>query len=97
MAAQKKTQLRDIGDVSKDPDFPQKPRARLSQASADAHAHPSPARRMQNELAGKLVAPLCVAPTAEDARWSPRWTAAFLLLSCGTFWTAVIYGISLLF
>jgi hypothetical protein len=62
------------------------PRPRPAAAGPDAVGHASPARALQEELAGRLE---------DDAvRWSPRRTLGFVALTCGAFWTAVAVGVA---
>ncbi len=58
-------------------------------ASADMTATPipSPAMQLQDQLERAL------AESDFEPRWSARRTLAFILLTCGGFWAALIYAI----
>lgn len=62
------------------PASPARPSARL--ASPEDAAAESPALRLQATLADSLAEP------AAAERWSARRTAAFILITCGSFWVA---------
>ena len=57
--------------------------------AADLSAAPvaSPARTLQEELQDQLHHALEDEPI--ESRWSSRRTAAFLVVTCGSFWTGV--------
>ena len=48
----------------------------------------APPRAMQRELAEALAAG-AFDPRADDVRWSPRRTLAFIVVTCSAFWIAV--------
>jgi hypothetical protein len=64
-------------------DFPALP---LRLAVADLAGVESPARRLQHDLERHWEA-------VGEPRWSARRTLAFVVLTNGTFWAALIYGL----
>ncbi|OAB55167.1 hypothetical protein AY599_20580 [Leptolyngbya valderiana BDU 20041] len=88
MAAQRKPET-----VAKAWPAPAAPRLRAADASATAQE--SPALTLQQTLYGAYEGQ--ASAPADKERWSARRAAAFLVLSCGTFWAAIAYAVSLLF
>ncbi len=59
--------------------------ARMADASMDM-AVPSPARTLQQSLADDLMDP--------EVKWPPAASLAFILVTCGGFWTVVAWTVS---
>ena len=81
MGAKPKLEAAEASDRLLSPQPAQKPRARL--ADEQDAASESPARRLQEQLEWSLLDGAGV-----PDRWSGRRTAAFVVVTCGSFWIA---------
>jgi hypothetical protein len=58
-----------------------------ARAASDEPAQPSPARILQQVIADDLSEP-------RVRKWPPLATAAFIIVTCGSFWFAVGIGVA---
>lgn len=80
MGAKPKPEAAEASDRLLSPQPVQRTHARLA-ADGDS-ANESPARRLQEQLEWSLL------DAADTNRWSHRRTAAFVIVTCGSFWIA---------
>ena len=68
----------------------------LATATEDHAAAPSPALTLQQTLATTMYLgeAACLGEAAQIRKWPPIATLAFVVVTCGAFWTAVALGVS---